>query len=283
MPVYNTPEKYLRQAIDSILAQTFTDWEFLILNDSPDNHDIDRVVESYSDPRIKLFRNERNMGIGYSRDRLFGLASGEYMAIMDSDDCSYPIRLAKLSDYLDNNPSVDVVSAQADVVDGEDKYIRTTDYPSGDLDIKTLLLTECCIVNSCAMIRKSVMTDNGVHYECEFNWAEDYRLWCRLIEFARFHNIQEPLHKYRWHQGNTSHLRNELQMADFEAVVFAAMTAYPALYMRNMLQKLDMLIPAEKIARVRLLGIPFLKIKKRGIRTKVYLFGFIPILKIKRK
>ena len=94
MPVYKTPEKYLRAAIESILQQTFTDFEFLILDDYPlDNRQ--KIVASYADKRIKYFENSQNMGISASRNKLIDMAKGEYLAVFDHDDISLPQRLEK--------------------------------------------------------------------------------------------------------------------------------------------------------------------------------------------
>jgi len=109
-PVFNTKEEYLRAAIESILSQTFSDFEFLILNDASTNN-AEEVIKSYTDPRIKYFKNEKNPGISETRNKLLDLATGEYLAIMDHDDISLPNRLQKQIDYLNNNPEVGVVSS----------------------------------------------------------------------------------------------------------------------------------------------------------------------------
>ena len=95
LPVYNTRPEHLREAIDSILAQTFADFELLILNDCSTNADVEEVVKSYTDPRIVYAVNERNLGISPSRNRLLDMAQGEYLAVMDHDDISLPERFEK--------------------------------------------------------------------------------------------------------------------------------------------------------------------------------------------
>ena len=94
-PIYNTNPAHLREMIESILNQTFTDFEFLILNDSPDNAKIEKIVKSYKDKRIKYFKNETNMGITPSRNKLLKMARGEYIAVFDHDDISVPTRLER--------------------------------------------------------------------------------------------------------------------------------------------------------------------------------------------
>lgn len=107
--IYNTNPKHLRECIESILNQTFKDFEFIILSDSPDNTALDEIVKSYSDPRIKFFKNAKNEGISVTRNRMLELANGEYWAVFDHDDISLPERLQKEVEYLDANPSVGVI------------------------------------------------------------------------------------------------------------------------------------------------------------------------------
>ena len=95
MPVYNTKPEQLREAMDSILAQTFGDFEFLILNDRSTDPQVEEVVKSYSDPRIVYAVNERNLGISGARNRLLDMAQGEYLVVMDHDDISLPERFEK--------------------------------------------------------------------------------------------------------------------------------------------------------------------------------------------
>lgn len=92
MSIYNTKESHLKEAVSSILNQTFADFEFLIVNDSPQNTDLDKIINSFDDKRIRYFKNNQNLGIAASRNRLLELAQGEYIAVMDHDDISLPER-----------------------------------------------------------------------------------------------------------------------------------------------------------------------------------------------
>ena len=106
MPAYNA-ENYIREAIDSILAQTFRDFEFLIIDDGSTDHTVE-IIRSYSDSRIRLYQNERNMGVAATLNRGLDLARGEYIARMDADDISLPERFAKQAAYMDAHPDVAV-------------------------------------------------------------------------------------------------------------------------------------------------------------------------------
>ena len=110
MPVYKTPEPFLREAVESILNQTAENFEFLILDDCPEDRAAEAVIASYDDARIKYFRNERNLGIAGSRNRLMEMATGDYLAVADHDDVSLPQRLEKEAAYLDAHRECGVVS-----------------------------------------------------------------------------------------------------------------------------------------------------------------------------
>ena len=172
-PVYNTNPAHLRQCIESILNQTFKDFEFLIINDSPENKELERIISSYKDNRIKYIKNDKNIGISASRNKLLKQAQGEYIAIFDHDDISVPDRLKWQVDVLDKNPAIGVVSGWMKFF-GKENFVWQT--PENDLDIKINMIQNCCAAHTAAMIRKSVLTDNNIVYEDFFSPSEDYRL-----------------------------------------------------------------------------------------------------------
>ena len=201
MPVYNTRQEYLREAIDSLLAQTFTDFEFLILNDASTDPQVEEVVKSYTDPRIVYAVNEHNLGISGARNRLLEMAQGEYLAVMDHDDISLPERLEKEVTFLDAHPEVGVVGSLVEKID--DGHVKPL--PADDTAIKKMLMIHCNFSHSSSMIRRSVLESNHIRYETLFSPAEDYALFARLIPVTQFAIIQEPLFRYRAWTGNTSH------------------------------------------------------------------------------
>ena len=109
MPVFNSNEGYLREAIESILSQTYTNVEFIILNDASTNVDLEKIILSYNDPRIVYIKNNENKGISFSRNRLIEESNGTFWATMDHDDISAPDRLEKQVSFLEKHPNVDVV------------------------------------------------------------------------------------------------------------------------------------------------------------------------------
>src|SRR5688572_20082581 len=128
MPVYNA-EKYLREAMDSILKQTLTDFEFLIIDDGSKDNSVD-IINAYTDPRIRLVKNEHNLGISKTLNRGIEMASAELIARMDADDISYPARLQNQYDYFQKNPECALLSTWARMVTEDNEHIRTEKYRS---------------------------------------------------------------------------------------------------------------------------------------------------------
>ncbi len=271
MPVYNTKESYLREAINSILAQSFENFEFLILNDCSTDPNVEKVVLSYHDKRIKYYRNDKNLGISGSRNKLVSLAKGKYLAVMDHDDISLPERFAKQTEYLEAHPEVGVVGSFArELISG-----KTLSLPVYDADIKQALFFRSSIFHPASMLRRELFTDFA--YENEFTPAEDYALWCRLISHTCFHNIPEILFIYRNHKTNTSH-RQKLRTAEVSGNI--------RLFVRR--DNPDLYAAARERAttfiRISLFGfLPLLTIRKRQNRTICKLFNLLPLYSCKSK
>lgn len=272
-PIYNTNPEHLREMIESILNQTFTDFEFLILNDSPENTELDEIVKSYKDERIKYFKNEKNLGITPSRNKLLKMARGEYIAIFDHDDISVPDRLAQEVEYLDTNPHVGVVSGWLQYFGDRNDILKN---PEHDLKIRTFLTQMCCVAHTAAMIRKSILIDNNIEYEEYYTPAEDYRLWARLMDVTHFYNIQGVLVKYRWNKSNVSVRYANAMCLHGEEIALDIRTRFKAYWeLFNKQSNAN-----RTLIRLRLFGIiPILKIKNNWL----LLFECIPLLKIKWK
>ena len=266
-PVYNTNHEHLRQCIESILNQTYTDFEFIILNDSPENTELEKLILSYKDKRIRYVKNDKNIGISRSRNKLIELACGKYIAIFDHDDISHKTRLEKQVKFLDENPYVGVVGAWAHWFGAQD-FIRKN--PEYDTDIKIRLTDVCAIMHTTAIIRKSVLIENDVRYEEQYTPAEDYRLWGQLMQYTDFHNIQEVLVEYRCDKNNASHRMKTRLTIVHESIKIQICNKYPMyrLAFERQLRRI----------RVRLFGkIPLIKIKNKW----ALLFDCIPLVKIK--
>lgn len=268
LPVYNTKEEFLREAVDSILNQTFNDFELLILNDASTDENVEKVIKSYKDKRIRYAVNKTNLGISETRNKLIEMAKGTYLAVMDHDDVSLPTRLEKQAKYLDEHKNVGVVGSKICKLNGNKVSANPTDSHA----IKLALMRVCAITHPAAMIRKSVLTDNKIRYEERFSPAEDYALWCRLIPHTDFYNIPEVLFSYREHKTNTSKLQNDKMHNATLAIWAFAKVENPEIYE-------EFLLKAEHKNYIRLFGfIPFLSIEKNANRTKICLFEKIPLL-----
>ena len=271
-PIYNTNPEHLRKMIESILNQTFTDFEFLILNDSPDNKEIEKIVLDYAkhDKRIKYSKNDKNIGITPSRNKLLKMANGEYLAIFDHDDISRPERLEKQVNYLDSHKYIGVVSGWIHYFGQQDFIVKN---PENDTEIKIFLTDDNHVAHTAAMIRKSVLVDNNVEYEEYYSPAEDYRLWARLMDLTHFYNIPEILVEYRSHDKNTSVKQISKMSLEHDIIQQSICNKYPVFR-----QEFDKNYNQGTLFRLRLFGIiPLLKIKQ----NKVYLFEILPILTIK--
>ena len=197
MPIYRTNPDYLKEAIESILSQTYADFELLILDDCPED-DRENIVKSFKDSRIKYFKNEKNLGITPSRNKLIELAQGEYLAVIDHDDIALPERLLKEAQILNKHNEIGVVGCWVERFPNQ-KIVK---YPENNAEIERYLMQGCAISHTSSMIRKSVL--DTVRYEEEFSPSEDYALWARLLGKTKFYNIPEVLMKYRWYDENTS-------------------------------------------------------------------------------
>lgn len=201
MPIYNTESSVLKESIESILGQSFIDFEYLILNDSPDNKELDAVVRSYDDPRIIYKKASKNLGLEGATNKLLSLARGEYIAIFDHDDISIPSRLEKQVSYLDSNPEYGLVSAQFEVFGNEE---WTSENPIENEDIKRRLAESSCVSHSCMMVRSSVLKEGNIKYEKKFFPASSYRIITRIAQSTKVHNLPDVLLRYRLDGNNTS-------------------------------------------------------------------------------
>jgi glycosyltransferase involved in cell wall biosynthesis len=209
MSAYNA-EKFLREAIDSILAQTFTDFEFIIVDDGSTDR-TSQILNSYSDPRIIRNRNERNLGYTPSLNWGVAHARSELIARMDADDISLPDRLALQVDFLERHPSIAVLGT------GFQKMDQTGKLTSGEIllpdnprFIQWLLAFQNTLCHPTVMFRRSIFLKSG-GYDPAFMPAEDYDLWQRLSLEEMISNIQKSLLLYRKHDQNISKTQGLLQ------------------------------------------------------------------------
>lgn len=212
MPVYNT-EKYLGEAIESILVQTFTDFEFIIVDDaSTDNSPA--IIEEYwkSDPRIRVLRNDENVGLGVSLQRGLKLAKGEFIARMDADDISTPDRFEKQHAFLTAHPDICILGGDEWIIDQDGTVTGEliTSKLAGVLRWNMLLGNGVITPHPCAMIRKSFLEQMGGFGNQRA--AQDFELWSRTFTMNQLPiaNLSDKILFYRQHsQTNTITLKDE--------------------------------------------------------------------------
>ena len=209
LPAYNVQDT-IGESIDSILSQTFTDFELIIINDgSQDN--TEEVIHAYSDKRIRYYRNEKNEGLIYTLNRGLDLAQGKYIARMDADDVSLPTRFEKQVKVMEESPNIVVCGTQI-IPFGVDTAKRFSLFlPEESEDLKNLLFIQTCFAHPTVMVRRQVLIDNEVRYDADYPHAEDYKMWIDLSLLGEFYNIQEPLLKYRLSDGQVSHKFSDVQ------------------------------------------------------------------------
>lgn len=196
MSVYNG-EKYLREAIDSILNQTFTDFEFLIVSDGSTDGTAE-ILQSYHDPRIKIINNEKNRGLTKSLNKGLGMAKGEYIARMDADDISLPNRFEEQLKYLERYPETVVLGTSIYVINGAGKLLMKEIAPS---DPSKILLNNNAFTHGSVIFKKAVVDELGYYNEL-FRYSQDYELWLKIAKHYKVSNLTRPLYTRRFHEEN---------------------------------------------------------------------------------
>ncbi len=212
MPVYKT-EPFLREAIDSILSQTFTDFELIVLNDcSPGN--AEEILDEYKDSRIVRYLGGKNAGLANVLNVGIQMARGKYIARMDSDDISALNRLEVQVNYLEQHPDIALCSCGMNLFGAmEDQWVRESDFET--LRINALFFSP--VLHASSVWRRETFERFGLSFRQEMVPAEDYDLWCRALSAGlRLVNIPDCLYLYRIHQdqatGNTEKILQKEQL-----------------------------------------------------------------------
>jgi glycosyltransferase involved in cell wall biosynthesis len=208
MPVYNAMP-YLKEAVASLLTQTFEEMEIIALDDASTDGS-GEFLDSIGDPRMRVVHCEKQ-GLTRLLNKGLGLARGEYYARMDADDISLPSRIEKQVAFMDQNLEVAVCGSQAVTIDGAGNELGKWECPQTHSGIfAALITTDCPIIHPAAMIRRQPLYDVG-GYRCSRETAEDFDLWWRLSMRARLANHAGVLLKYRRHGGNVTVVRRDIQ------------------------------------------------------------------------
>src|SRR6185436_14540438 len=205
MSVYNG-EKYLKEAMESILNQSFSDFEFLIFNDC--STDTSReIILSFNDPRIVFMDNENNIGLTKSLNKGISLAKGKYIARMDADDVSHARRLSEQVNYMEKNSDVAVCGSWVQFLNESE----IVELPTEKNEIKVRLFCNSCLAHPSVMIRKSFLEKYALTYNEQLKYAQDYELWVKCSHYGTIENIPKPLLFYRRHAEQVSTHRKSQQ------------------------------------------------------------------------
>jgi len=194
MPVYNAA-RYVADAVRSVLSQTYHDFELLVIDDGSADASA-AIVAAFADSRIRLVRNDQNMGLSQSLNRGLALARGSLVARQDADDLSEPMRLERQVAYLDATPEVALVGAWYRKVDDAGRCLGERTLPTGDAQLRWAMLYYCPFVHSAVTFRPECVRAVGA-YDERFRYGEDFDLWSRLAHRHRMANVPEFLVRYR--------------------------------------------------------------------------------------
>jgi len=214
MPVYDG-ERFLRDAIESVLAQTYPNFELVIVDDGSRDSSF-RIAQEYAarDPRVRPLRNEHNLGIVKTRNRAFAEASREavYFAVLDADDVCEPTRLEHQVLFLEHNPDHALVGGHTLVINEEGRTIGQRRYPTEHRRILAVIARYNPIAQPTVMIRRSALEAVG-HYDERYPRCQDYDLWLRMAVRYKLANLDEYTLKYRISagQGKRTALRDSLR------------------------------------------------------------------------
>ncbi|WP_158844270.1 glycosyltransferase family 2 protein [Algibacter sp. L1A34] len=214
LPVYNV-ERYITEAMDSILKQTVQDFEILVIDDCSTDNTI-KIVESYNDNRVKVIKKEKNKGLIHSLNLGFSLAKGKYIARMDGDDINELERFEKQLHILETYPEIITCGSWIKYFGGHDTVIKHCEKHDA---IVAQMLVKCPMSLGCCMLRTSAV--RAFSFNNDKVHVEDYDFWSRIAWNGKLYNIQEVLYNYRSHESQVSSLYKDIQVeGDMEIQLF---------------------------------------------------------------
>jgi len=203
-------EQHIERAVRSIMGQTYQDWELVVVDDGSTDATppiLQRLAAE--DNRIRVVTNEHNKKLIFTRNRGLEEARGEYVAILDSDDVSYPDRLEKQVKFMDENPGYGLCGALYKKIfpDGKEGL---WDFPETDEDIRVRMLLGVTHLNSSVMMRNSVLKAYHLKYDAEYPVSEDYKLFFDISRVSKVYNLQSVLGEYHYHGNQQTKVRGQL-------------------------------------------------------------------------
>jgi len=206
LPVYNG-EKYLAESLDSVFAQTYQNWELVIINDGSSDG-TENLILHYQDRRIKYLPNDGNKGIIFSLNRGIEESKGTYIARLDADDIALPLRLEKQVEFLSENPEFAMCGSYFQTIDSNGRLLKNVEFPANNRDAQSFLLLHNCFCHSAIMMRTNIAKE--LKYDEKFQVCEDYDLWYRISRTGKILNLPVCTTLYRVHDNNMSTRKSEI-------------------------------------------------------------------------
>ncbi len=218
IPCYNV-ENYVAESVSSIIEQTYTNLEIIIVNDCSSDNTSSKLQElADKDNRIKIYNNATNLKLIKTLNRGIELCRGKYIARMDADDISFPTRIEKQVAFLEQNSDYDVVSSMFYTFrTGKLKYNLYRN-PKTYEELQAYILFRSGICHPAVMIRRTLFSDLGLRFEEKYLHVEDYALWSKAVYCTKLANIDEPLLYYRVHEYQVSTLNEKKQIENKKEV-----------------------------------------------------------------
>jgi glycosyltransferase involved in cell wall biosynthesis len=214
MPVYNV-EKYIKESVESVLNQTFTNFELLIYDDCCTDDTI-KIIEQFNDNRITIIKNDENIGLTKSLNKGIKIAKGKYIARTDGDDICMPDRFEKQLKAFEGDSELGICGSW--FLNFGDRDGITT-YPEFHIDIQIGLLYQSQFCHVSVMIKKAVLEQNNLTYNENFVTAQDFELWSRIAHVTKTRNLPEVLMKCRFHSSSISVLKKEQQLRNRDQII----------------------------------------------------------------
>lgn len=216
MCVYNTPQRFLLEAVKSIIDQTYKNIELIIVDDCSSNELFNDAI--FKNKKIKIIRNKENHGPSYSRNRALTISNGEYIAIMDSDDISLPTRIEKQVKFMEENNHVVACGTWFKYIGSKNHEIKRCIDDNDYYRCCLLFGNSPTLLNSSVMIRKETIDKNGIKYDEQLRYGEDYKIWCQLSKLGVVTNYKEVLVYYRVHDSQMTRSKDYAARSKFHSV-----------------------------------------------------------------
>lgn len=219
MPVYNV-DNYVFDSMQSILCQTFENFEFIIIDDASQDGTYE-IIKQFHDSRIINLQNNTNMGIAATLNKGLKIARGKFIIRMDGDDISKPNRLKKQLDFMKANPDLIISGTHMDLINSDGDFIRQQKKRIGTEKVRLgLFFGHTSLAHPSIIMRKDLLDSFCIQYDSAFQYAEDYDLYCRSIQYASMDNIDESLIQYRIHDESVSRKHSLQQQVDAKVALY---------------------------------------------------------------